>query len=63
MSYASVALVDKGGKQLITGTISDGDGLFTFRGLEKGEYLLSVSFVGYKAFLLLDKLSCYRLFL
>lgn len=49
VSYASVALMDKGGEQLITGTISDGDGLFTFQGLEKGEYLLSISFVGYKA--------------
>ena len=49
VAYASVALMDKDGKQLITGTISDGDGLFTIRGLTKGEYLLSVSFVGYKA--------------
>lgn len=49
VAYASVALMDKDGKQLITGTISDGDGLFTIRGLAKGEYLLSVSFVGYKA--------------
>ena len=46
VAYASVALMDKDGKQLITGTISDGDGLFTIRGLTKGEYLLSVSFVG-----------------
>lgn len=48
ITYASLALMDKEGQSLITGTISDSDGLFAFQQLKAGQYLLSVSFVGYK---------------
>lgn len=48
VAYASIALMDPSGHSLLTGTISDAEGLFTFRQLAPGSYLLSVSFVGYK---------------
>lgn len=48
--YASVALMDKEGDSLITGTISDATGAFSFSTLSEGEYTLSVSFLGYKSF-------------
>lgn len=48
--YASVALMDKGEKTLISGTISDTNGNFSFTNLKAGEYVLSVSFLGYKSF-------------
>lgn len=48
VAYASIALMGKDGQTLITGTISNADGLFSFRNLDSGPYILSVSFVGYK---------------
>ena len=48
--YASVALMDKEEKSLISGTISDTSGHFSFTNLKAGEYVLSVSFLGYKNF-------------
>lgn len=48
IAYASIALMDKDGHSLVTGTISDADGLFAFQQLPSGQYLLSVSFIGYK---------------
>lgn len=47
IAYASIALMSEDDKTLLTGTISDGEGLFTLKDQKRGNYLLSVSFVGY----------------
>lgn len=47
IAYASIALMSEDNKTLLTGTISDTEGLFTLKDQKQGNYLLSVSFVGY----------------
>ncbi len=46
IAFANVVLLDINNK-IITGTVTDGKGEFSLKAL-KGEYSLSVSFVGYK---------------
>jgi outer membrane receptor protein involved in Fe transport len=45
---ATVAFSQKGSDRLLTGTITDEEGRFILFGLPKGEYSVSVSFIGYK---------------
>ena len=45
--YASVSFQETGGK-IITGAISDDQGMFIIQGFFRGTYLIKVSFVGYE---------------
>lgn len=48
IAYASIALMSEDDKTLFTGTISDAEGVFALKDQKQGNYLLSISFVGYK---------------
>ncbi|WP_247233087.1 outer membrane beta-barrel family protein [Telluribacter sp. SYSU D00476] len=48
IEYATVALLPKGQTQSTAGTLTDGQGRFTFTGVALGEYELVVSFLGYE---------------
>ncbi len=47
LEYVSVAIFNSEEKALVTGTISDQDGIFHISGLKQGNYYLEVSFIGY----------------
>jgi outer membrane receptor protein involved in Fe transport len=47
LPFASIAVFSLPDSTLITGAISDANGAFSVGGLPRGEYLVSVSFVGY----------------
>ncbi len=46
--FANVVLLDKTDNNITIGTITDTEGRFVLRGIYEGDYLLSVSFVGYE---------------
>ncbi|WP_226789104.1 TonB-dependent receptor [Polaribacter porphyrae] len=48
LEYATVALYKKSPKKLITGVITDSNGVFSFDKLKKGNYSIEVSFIGYQ---------------
>ncbi|RNI23601.1 outer membrane beta-barrel family protein [Rufibacter latericius] len=48
VEFATVALLLGGNRQSIDGTLTNGQGKFTFGRVPEGEYLLSFSFVGYR---------------
>lgn len=48
LEYVSVAIFTKHDQELITGTISELDGSFVIDGLEKGQYYVEISFMGYE---------------
>jgi outer membrane cobalamin receptor len=48
LEYVSVAIFTKHDQELITGTISELNGVFSIKDLPKGEYYLEVSFIGYE---------------
>ena len=50
LEFVNISLYDSSGTKLIKGTISDENGLFRFDGLKSGNYLLRISYVGYKTF-------------
>jgi outer membrane receptor protein involved in Fe transport len=49
VEFASIALTSKDTKKIIDGAICDDKGKFTLTKLPTGEYILSVSFMGYKS--------------
>ena len=51
LEFVNISLYDSSGTKLIKGTISDENGLFRFDGLKSGNYLLRISYVGYKTFI------------
>ena len=57
--YASVAVLSEK-NDLVTGSITDNDGRFTIIGLEPGNYIIMVSYVGYESYrsdILIGKLN------
>ncbi|MBC3758145.1 TonB-dependent receptor [Hyunsoonleella sp. SJ7] len=48
LEYATVALFAQDDKTLITGVVSDINGLFQIEGIRKGTYYLEASFLGYE---------------
>ncbi|MEJ2114247.1 MAG: carboxypeptidase-like regulatory domain-containing protein [Flavobacteriaceae bacterium] len=46
--YATVAIYNKSDSNIITGTISDDNGLFILGKISQGDYYLKISFMGYK---------------
>jgi outer membrane receptor protein involved in Fe transport len=48
LEYATVALYTKSPKKLITGVITDENGIFVFDKLKKGTYAIEISFIGYQ---------------
>lgn len=58
-AYVNVALHDASNNQLITGTLSDIDGKFELFA-DNGNYLLKISFVGYKSYQKSIQLSALR---
>lgn len=50
LEFVNISLYDSTGEKLIKGTISDESGAFRFDGLKPGNYLLRVSYVGYKTY-------------
>lgn len=49
ISYASIALLKPDSTTLVGGTISDDNGQFTLADVKPGNYVISVSFMGYKS--------------
>lgn len=50
IEFVNVSIYDTSGTKLVKGTISDEDGQFRFDGLKPGNYVMKVSYVGYKTF-------------
>lgn len=48
VQYANIALYNALDSSLITGNISDSNGVFEITGLSKGNYYLTANFIGYK---------------
>ncbi|WP_373520031.1 TonB-dependent receptor domain-containing protein [Aquiflexum sp.] len=48
MEFANIALLNPGDSSLVTGAMSDLDGLFSFES-ESGEYILRAGFIGYES--------------
>jgi outer membrane receptor protein involved in Fe transport len=48
LEFATVALYNAADSSLITGTITDRDGIFKLSGLSEGDYFIRVDFVGYQ---------------
>jgi iron complex outermembrane receptor protein len=48
LEYASVALYQTGNKALVTGVVTNLEGLFSFADVKPGNYYLSASFIGYQ---------------
>ncbi len=45
--YATAALYKQNDKSLVTGVVTNVDGVFTFENVKNGDYYIEVSFVGY----------------
>lgn len=54
LEYVSVAVFTISDKKLVTGTISEPDGGFSIKGLDRGQYYVEVSFMGYNKQILND---------
>ncbi|MCB9000543.1 MAG: TonB-dependent receptor [Bacteroidales bacterium] len=48
IEYATVAIYSATDSSLISGTVTDANGLFKINGLSKGEYYLQVNFIGFE---------------
>lgn len=48
LEYATVALYQQSPKNLITGVVTDENGLFEFDKIKKGTYYIEISFIGYQ---------------
>ncbi|MGJ8760200.1 MAG: outer membrane beta-barrel protein [Polaribacter sp.] len=48
LEYATVALYKSGNKELVTGVVTNFDGIFSFAGVKPGSYYLKTSFIGYQ---------------
>ena len=48
MPFVSVSVNDRENDNLITGTVSDENGKFSFEGLELGSYSVNISYLGYE---------------
>jgi outer membrane receptor protein involved in Fe transport len=48
MEYVSVAVYKSTDSSLVTGTISDTDGKFKFKGMNSGDYFLRINYVGFE---------------
>lgn len=49
LGYATVSLLSLPDSNLVTGAITDDQGKFEIKGIEKGKYTLKVSFLGYES--------------
>lgn len=49
LPYASVSLKVPGEDQLITGAITEDDGRFIISGIDRGEYIVTCSYIGYES--------------
>ena len=50
ISYANVILVNKQDETKVSGTITNGKGIFLLEDVEAGTYTLEISFVGYSSY-------------
>lgn len=48
MEFVNVSVVKAGSTQLSGGAVTASDGSFQISGLRKGDYVLSISYIGYK---------------
>ncbi|MHB0756593.1 TonB-dependent receptor [Polaribacter sp. M15] len=48
LEYATVALYNQSQKKLITGVVTNANGIFTFDKIKKGNYTIEISFIGYQ---------------
>ncbi len=48
LEYVSVAIFTEHDQELVTGTITELDGSFIIKGINRGEYYIEVSFIGYE---------------
>lgn len=48
LEFATATISEKASGTLVSGAVCDREGRFTFRGMFQGEYVISVSFVGYE---------------
>ncbi|WP_439130682.1 TonB-dependent receptor domain-containing protein [Polaribacter sp.] len=48
LEYATVALYKQSPKKLLTGVVTNANGVFTFDKLKKGSYSIEISFIGYQ---------------
>ncbi|WP_397447731.1 TonB-dependent receptor domain-containing protein [Polaribacter sp. R77954] len=48
LEYATVALYKQSPKQLITGVVTNANGVFSFDNIKKGTYAIEISFIGYQ---------------
>lgn len=49
LPHATITLTDQKDKKMVAGAIADEEGMFVFKGVPMGDYLVSVSFIGYNA--------------
>ena len=49
LPYASVSLKVPGEDQLVAGAITEGDGRFVISGIDRGEYIVTCSYIGYES--------------
>ena len=49
ISYTTITITTKEKGDIVTGTMSDENGRFSFSGLHQGEYNVNVSYVGYES--------------
>lgn len=47
LEYCSITLRNQVSQKIITGTVTDGSGLFVFNNVQSGEYTLEIEFIGY----------------
>ena len=52
ISYANVGLFSKEDSTLITGTISNDDGIFSIENIKSGKYQVKISFIGYQSIII-----------
>lgn len=57
IQYATVSILNFSDSSLVTGIITSQDGSFLIDNLSKGEYLLKVSFVGFKSYFFPTKIT------
>ena len=48
LGFVNVSVLQPSTNKLVKGAITDGTGAFNIKGLPNGNYVLSISFVGYK---------------
>ena len=58
LEYATAAIYNQETNELVTGVITDINGVFVFDNLKKGTYYLEASFIGYEVKIIQGICSC-----